>query len=136
MRTQFFLVLFQLIVQQCSQLRGSLIFVSSPQCIYMIFIYVQSLFLKCLIFLMNRLSPIYINILLTDCLKRQKVVKFCVEYFITLPSMFLAICDRIVQLKVNSRSDWLLKGGYLAWNCTYARGNIADVSREQKLLLS
>ena len=28
----FFQVLFQLLVQQCSQLRGSLIFVSSPEC--------------------------------------------------------------------------------------------------------
>ena len=42
----FFQVLFQLLVQQCSQLRGSLIFVSSPQCTYMIFIYLQSLVIK------------------------------------------------------------------------------------------
>ena len=26
----------------------------------------------------------------------------------------------VAQLKVNSRSDWLSKRGYLAWNCTCA----------------
>ena len=43
---------------------------------------------------------------------------------------------RIAWLKVNSQSDWLSKRGYLAWNCTCAWKDIADVSGEQKLLLS
>ena len=37
---------------------------------------------------------------------------------------------------MKSRSDWLLKRGYLAWNRTCAWSDIADVIRKQKLLLS
>jgi len=38
--------------------------------------------------------------------------------------------------KIKTRSDWLSKRGYLAWNCTCAWSDIADVTREQKLQLS
>ena len=41
-----------------------------------------------------------------------------------------------LESQVNSRSHWLSKRGYLAWNCTCACRDIVDVSREQILLLS
>ena len=53
----FFRSYFQLLFQQCSQLRESLKFVSSPQCKYMNFIYLKSLSITWMVYLNLTYSP-------------------------------------------------------------------------------
>ena len=53
----FFRSYFQLLFQQCSQLQGSLKFVSSPQCKYMNLIYLKSLFITWMVYLDLTYSP-------------------------------------------------------------------------------